>query len=86
MHSQTPSKILVFVAAGLLFAPVAQAQDLMLEEIVVTAQKREQTLTDVPAAVSTLSGALVNDFLGGAQDIRALAARHPATFLPARPR
>ena len=77
MHSQTPSKILVFVAAGLLFAPVAQAQDLMLEEIVVTAQKREQTLTDVPAAVSTLSGALVNDFLGGAQDIRALAARVP---------
>jgi iron complex outermembrane receptor protein len=77
MHSQTPSKILVFVAAGLIFAPVAQAQDLMLEEIVVTAQKREQTLSDVPAAVSAISGESVNDYLGGAQDIRALAARVP---------
>jgi iron complex outermembrane receptor protein len=49
----------------------------MLEEIVVTAQKREQTLTDVPVAVSAISGELVSDYLGGAQDIRALAARVP---------
>jgi len=77
MHSQNPSKFLALAAAGLICAPAAQAQDLMLEEIVVTAQKREQTLAEVPAAVSAITGELVRDYLGGAQDIRALAARVP---------
>jgi len=77
MHRQNPSKILVLATAGLMCAPAVQAEDLMLEEIVVTAQKREQTLSEVPAAVSAITGELVNDYLGGAQDIRALAARVP---------
>jgi len=77
MHSKYPSKILGLAAAGLLCSPAAQAEDLMLEEIVVTAQKREQTLAEVPAAVSAITGELVSDYLGGAQDIRALAARVP---------
>jgi iron complex outermembrane receptor protein len=49
----------------------------MLEEIIVTAQKREQSLSDVPVAVSAITGESVRDYLGGAQDIRALAARVP---------
>ncbi|MCH5375437.1 MAG: TonB-dependent receptor, partial [Planctomycetes bacterium] len=49
----------------------------MLEEIIVTAQKREQSLTEVPASVSAIKGETVREFLGGAQDIRALAARVP---------
>jgi len=69
--------ILAFAIAGLLGAPGAYSQTLVLEEIVVTAQKREQTLEDVPAAVSTISGESVDSFLGGAQDVRALAARVP---------
>jgi len=77
MHSQNPSKLLVVATAGLICAPVAQAEDLMLEEIVVTAQKREQTLSEVPAAVSAITGESVKEYLGGAQDIRALAARVP---------
>ncbi len=58
-------------------AVMAQQQPGMLEEIIVTAQKREQTLADVPVAVSVISGDSVNDYLSGAQDIRALAARVP---------
>jgi iron complex outermembrane receptor protein len=77
MHNHTPSKFLALATAGLICAPAAQAQDLMLEEIIVTAQKREQTLSDVPAAVSAITGESVNEYLGGAQDIRALAARVP---------
>jgi iron complex outermembrane receptor protein len=69
--------MITLAIAGLLASPVASADELMLEEIVVTAQKREQTLTDVPVAVSAISGELVSDYLGGAQDIRALAARVP---------
>jgi iron complex outermembrane receptor protein len=53
------------------------AQDMLIEEIIVTAQKREQTLEDVPLAVSAVTGDKVDDLLGGASDIRALAARVP---------
>jgi iron complex outermembrane receptor protein len=53
------------------------AQDLLIEEIIVTAQKREQTLEDVPLAVSAVTGDRVDDLLGGGKDIRALAARVP---------
>ncbi|HKX56007.1 MAG TPA: TonB-dependent receptor [Xanthomonadales bacterium] len=63
--------------AATLASPLALAQELALEEILVTAQKREQSLTDVPAAVSAITGETVKEYLSGAQDIRALAARVP---------
>ena len=48
---------LVPLAVALALAPLAQAQqDAALEEVVVTAQKREQRLIDVPIAVTALSG------------------------------
>ena len=50
----------------------------VLEEIIVTAQKREQSLQDVPASVSAISGDSVNDYLGSAENIRALAGRVPS--------
>ncbi len=50
----------------------------VLEEIIVTAQKREQSLADVPASVSTISGDSVNDYLGSGENIRALAGRVPS--------
>lgn len=43
---------------------LAQAQ--VLEEIIVTAQKREQSLQDVSVSVTALSGEMINDF--GFQD------------------
>jgi iron complex outermembrane receptor protein len=77
MHRQLSAHVFLFAAAGLLCTPAAYSEDLVLEEILVTAQKREQTLSDVPVAISAISGELVSDYLGGAQDIRALAARVP---------
>lgn len=56
---------------------LAQGEQLTQEKVVVTAQKREQTLEEVPAAVSVIAGDRVHDYLNGAQDIRALAARVP---------
>ena len=50
----------------------------VLPEIVVTAQKREQSLRDVPVSVSVISGDTVNDYLGSAENIRALAGRVPS--------
>jgi iron complex outermembrane receptor protein len=77
MPTRPTSGILAFAVSSVLCAPSALSQELTLEEIVVTAQKRVQSLEDVPAAVSAISGESVNDYLGGAQDIRALAARVP---------
>ncbi len=68
---------LALAIAGALLSPLVSAQQLTLEEVLVTAQKREQSLTDVPAAVSAISGELTREYLSGAQDIRALAARVP---------
>jgi iron complex outermembrane receptor protein len=57
----------------------AVAQEMaVLEEIVVTSQKREQSFQDVPIAVSVLSGDLVRDFLGSGENIRALTNRVPS--------
>ena len=71
----------VFLAAALTMGAggaYAQAEaDLALEEVIVTAQKREQRLEDVPSAVSTISGDTVSQYLGSAENIRALAGRVP---------
>ncbi len=39
----------------------AQSEPLMLEEVIVTAQKREQSLQDVPVAVQALSGNMLSN-------------------------
>ncbi len=67
------------VAAAVLLAASAGAVDaqIVLEEITVTAQKREQSLADVPLSVNAITGDSVNTYLNGGQDIRALAARVP---------
>ncbi|MDJ0710800.1 MAG: TonB-dependent receptor [Woeseiaceae bacterium] len=64
--------------AGFAAAPAAAQMEGILEEIVVTAQKREQSLEDVPASVSTITGSSVRDYLGSAENIRALAGRVPS--------
>ena len=63
---------------GLFAGPAAAQEPGVLEEIVVTAQKREQSLEDVPASVSAISGDSVRDYLGSAENIRALAGRVPS--------
>lgn len=76
MHGTTLKKAIA-ITIGALCTPGLQAQTMVLEEIIVTAQKREQTLAEVPAAVSTITGQQIRDYISGAQDIRALAARVP---------
>ena len=61
-----------------LYAGPASAQAIVLEEIIVTAQKREQSLEDVPASVSAMNAETVRDLLGSAENIRALANRVPS--------
>ena len=66
--------------SGFLALPAAaqtEGADGVLEEILVTAQRREERLEDVPISVSALSGSRLTSMLEGGEDIRALAGRVP---------
>ena len=75
-----------FVSAGLtagllvLAAAPASAQEagVFLEEITVTAQRREERIEDVPISVSATTGEDLAEILSGGEDIRALAGRIPS--------
>ena len=74
------STILAGLALGLI--PFASSNALaqsnaILEEIVVTAQRREERLEDVPISISTMSGDRLTSILEGGDDARALAGRVP---------
>jgi len=75
-------------ALTLLFAP-AHAQDggfididdfLALDVVVVSAQRRDENLQDVPISVTALQGDRVDAILEGGKDIRALAIRVPSLY------
>jgi iron complex outermembrane recepter protein len=54
--------LLPLATFGLAMSPSSQAQDReIFEEIVVTVQRREQNIMDVPVAVSTLTGAQIEE-------------------------
>lgn len=71
----------VALAAGGLFAAPASAQlEGILEEITVTAQKREESLQDVPISVATMQGEKLNAIFSGSEDILALSGRVPGLY------
>jgi iron complex outermembrane receptor protein len=83
-HS-TLTRILLFAAvAGLPLTGLAQQQQIpssaILEEIIVTATKREESLQDVPISVATLSGERLNSLFTGGEDVLALANRVPGLY------
>jgi outer membrane receptor protein involved in Fe transport len=73
---------LVSIAFGALpFAfSTVYAQGLEIEEIIVTAQRREQAIEDVPLSVSMLRGERLTALFEGGEDIRALATRLPSLY------
>ncbi len=70
--------------AGLLFGQGAIAQDefegIILDEIVITAQKREESLQEVPISVATLSGERLDVLFSGSEDVLALSGRVPGLY------
>ncbi len=58
--------------------PAAKPEAGKLETIVVTAERREENIKDVPVSISTLSGEKLDIINSGGQDIRMLAARVPS--------
>ena len=60
-RKQTAAAVALAVAASIHTAYAQNLGDLILEEIVVTAQKRPQTLQDVPISVAVLGNEALND-------------------------
>ncbi len=77
MRSHVPSASLP-VAALIAVALAPPASHAELEEVTVTAQRREQSQSDVPFSLVTLSGDDAADYLEAGEDIRALSARIPS--------
>ena len=62
----------------LLAAPAVQGR---IEEVIVTAQKREQDLLDVPISIATLAGRSFTALFEGGADVRGLSTRVPGLYI-----
>lgn len=65
--------------AGTTVAGLSQAQG-ALEEVLITAQKREQSLQEVPISVATMSGGRMEAIFSDGSDILALGTRIPGLY------
>lgn len=79
MNRITAPRLAIAAALGTVLGTSAPAMA-QLEEVIVTAQKREQGLLDVPISVATLSGERLTSMFEGGADIRALSARVPGLY------
>jgi iron complex outermembrane receptor protein len=69
---RSPAKTVLAIAIAAQCSPVFSQQ---LEEVIVTAQKRDQSLMDVPLSISAFSGSKLNEI--GALDVKDIVTRTP---------
>jgi len=67
------------IAAAVLVSSISQAEKLTLEEVVVTAQKRTESMQDVPVSVSALTGDDLSNT--GFRDVGDIAAQVPSLMV-----
>jgi iron complex outermembrane receptor protein len=73
--------------AGCLSISTAYAQDAeqnddsILEEVIVTAQKTEQNLQDVPMSITAVDGDIMDEIRSGGSDIRFMSGRVPSLIV-----
>ncbi len=81
---ETPARRLAVVASAAVAIALASAPAIaqieVLEEITVTAQKREESLFEVPISVATLSGENYEVLFSGSEDVLALSGRVPGLY------
>ena len=84
-RSSLASTLAIAIAASGLATPALAQDDTSaaeessgLEEIVVTAQRRSESLQDVPLSVAVVSGETLNAITSTGADVRALAGRVPS--------
>jgi len=72
--------IISFSSMGSVFAQDEDYSAGILEEVIVTATKREENLRDVPISIATLSGENLTSMFKGGEDILALSGRVPGLY------
>jgi iron complex outermembrane receptor protein len=84
MKSLTKTALVMGIQAALFsqlsFAQVVEDKERSLEKITVTAQKRTQSIQDVPISIATLNGEQFENIFSGGEDIIALAVRVPGLY------
>jgi len=70
----------LFAGAMSFTGPSALAQGIVIEEIIVTAQRREQAIEEVPLSVSTLSGERLTSMFEAGETVLAMANRLPGLY------
>jgi iron complex outermembrane receptor protein len=84
MKSYKLASIAICVATALqtnaVIAQETADKEAGLEKITVTAQKRTQSIQDVPISIATLSGEQFENIFSGGEDILALAVRVPGLY------
>jgi iron complex outermembrane receptor protein len=74
-------KYLVMLVAALCAAAV-YAEELVIEEVIVTATKRAESVQDIPLSVNAFTGAQLEE--AGVKDIRDIAAQTPGLSIKSR--
>src|SRR5690242_10481626 len=77
--SGRPVCVLVALASAVTYVPYVPAAESTLEEVIVTAQKREQDPQDVGVALQAFSGAQLQQ--AGVDDLKSLTVLTPAMQL-----
>ena len=72
---------ITYSALALMISSGVNAQVGLLEEVIVTAQKREQNIQDVPVSVATLSKENMGVIMSSGVDVLALTARVPSLYV-----
>ncbi len=72
--------VIVLMIAGVALAQEAK-EEKAFEEVLVTAQKKEQGLREVPLSVATLSGEKLDAITAAGNDIRLLSSRVPSLHI-----
>ena len=85
LNRNTLCTMIAFALSSNIYAQqndTGEAEARVLEEVIITAQKREQTLQEVPVTVSAFSGDFVEE--AGVQDIRDIAGLTPNLSIKTR--
>ena len=72
----------ISLLAALLCTAAVNAQERVIEEIIVTATKRAESVQDIPLSVNAFSGAQLEE--AGVKDIRDIAAQTPGLSIKSR--
>jgi iron complex outermembrane receptor protein len=83
VNAQTARRplLVLSIAAAIVGTSYSHAQQGTLEEVFVTAQKREENLQEVPLSVTSLSGDQLSVLNAAGADIRSLSARIPSLLI-----